>query len=121
MNRRPIISIHDPPPNEEDMPINGSAASANGRNGSGQNQSGSAASTNGRNGSGQNQSGSYIKNIDGSCGVTKLQTIRFDERKYCYETSPTANVMSAHPKTFYINESMRLYHSKYVRLPFAIP
>uniref|UniRef100_A0AC35GKC9 Uncharacterized protein n=1 Tax=Panagrolaimus sp. PS1159 TaxID=55785 RepID=A0AC35GKC9_9BILA len=63
----------------------------------------------------------YIKNIDGSCGVTKLQTIRFDERKYCYETSPTANVMSAHPKTFYINESMRLYHSKYVRLPFAIP
>uniref|UniRef100_A0A914QNR8 C2H2-type domain-containing protein n=1 Tax=Panagrolaimus davidi TaxID=227884 RepID=A0A914QNR8_9BILA len=63
----------------------------------------------------------YIKNADGTCGIAKLQTLRFDNRRHCYETSPAGNVMSAHPKTFYINESMRLYHNKYVRIPFAIP
>lgn len=63
----------------------------------------------------------YVKEDSGNFGIMTYHTTGFDNLRHSYEVSSTANVLSAHPSTFYINESMRLYFDKYVRLPYALP
>uniref|UniRef100_A0A914R0J6 Uncharacterized protein n=1 Tax=Panagrolaimus davidi TaxID=227884 RepID=A0A914R0J6_9BILA len=52
--------------------------------------------------------------------LSKLQTTGFDIQRHCYEISDTGVTTTISMNNLLIHETMRIYHGKYIRLPFGL-
>jgi hypothetical protein len=62
----------------------------------------------------------YDVREDGILLIFKMQTENFDPKRYCYSVKETPETIVKTPDELFVQETMRLYKHKYIRLPYAL-
>ena len=63
----------------------------------------------------------FFKHDDATCRLHIMKTNSFNQTRHSYEVSESDETATIHPTNFLINDTMRIYFDKYVRLPYALP